>query len=131
MTIKLLIRSFPIHMRWVSHLLARFPNLAKGPKYFLNIHPICVIRAQTGSGRYESCLCQFTLDYIYLHSFSVCIDDLSNSSIFFSCDYRTPCSLSFAISSACVPVPLVELHAPQRSCKLSSWSVPPAACGTI
>ena len=25
-------------MKWVSRLLARFPNLATGPKYFLNLH---------------------------------------------------------------------------------------------
>ncbi len=33
--------------------LARFPNLAKGPINFLNLHPVCVIRAQTGSLRYK------------------------------------------------------------------------------
>ena len=38
MKINLLIRSFSFRTRQLSLLLARFPNLTKGPIYFLNLH---------------------------------------------------------------------------------------------
>ena len=41
-----------------------------------------------------------------------------------------PASCGFASSSACLPLPFNELHAPHRSCRCSRWSLPPLDRGT-
>ena len=43
----------------------------------------------------------------------------------------TPVAFSLAMSSDCVPAPLVELQAWQSSWRLSGWFVPPRERGTI
>lgn len=51
--------------------------------------------------------------------------------LFGTCYFSTPCPFNREISSACVPLPFVELHAAQSNCRFSIRSVPPLLCGVI